>query len=190
MDERRIRDELTAQRDPSLPLDGHGLLRRARRRGRARGAAVGATLALALVVGAALFWGPDEDEGRLAMRGADAEPVSLELAWLVEGTSLARGGTSPVAASEQVVFVARTSRDAWLCLDEKQGEQWRRVVPQEGRAWSGVAGENLVERDGTPQAFRTDLGPGPREYRLQLDPEFVDCRAAVAVDTVTIQWLP
>ena len=123
------------------------------------------------------------------MRGATAEPVSLELAWLVEGTALTRGGTSPVANHEQVVFVARASRAAWLCLDERDGADWRRVVPLEGRGWSGVAGENLVHRDGAPQAFRTDLGPGPREYRLLLDPEFVDCRASVASDTVTIQWL-
>ena len=189
MDERTIREALGAQRDPSTPLDGRQLLRRAHRRDRARLAVAAVGLSLALGLGGVFLFGSPGGEQQLAMRGAADVPTSLELAWLIEGTGLELGGTSPVAAGEQVVFVARTSREAFLCLDERDGAEWHRVFPPEGKAWMGIAGENVLEQDGRPQAFRTDLGSGPREYRLTLDAEYVDCRTPVASDTVTLQWL-
>jgi len=187
--ERQIREALEQQRDPSIPLDGRQLLAKARRRSRARLAVAGTTLALALALSGLFLVGSPPDGETLAMRGAADTPVALELGWLVEGTGLERGGSSPVAAGEQVVFVARSSRDAFLCLDEHDGAAWQRVFPKDGKAWLGVAGESVLQRDGRPQAFRTDLGPGLRDYRLLLDPEYVDCRTPVASDTVTLQWL-
>ena len=189
MDERQLREALGGQRDPSIPLDGRQLLRRARYRDRARLVATGAAVALVLAVAGMSLIGSQDEPERMAMRGAADLPVSLELAWLVEGTGLERGGTSPVAADEQVVFVARISREAFLCLDERDGVDWRRVFPPEGKAWLGVIGENVLEQDGKPQAFCTDLGSGPREYRLLADAEYVDCRTPVVSDTVTLQWL-
>jgi hypothetical protein len=188
MDEGQMREALRQRRDPPNPMDGRELLRRARNRSHAGRAALITVAIVALAVPAALLLAPDDGE-RLAARGATGAEVELELVWLVEGASVERGGTAPVAADQQVVFVARSSRAGFLCLDERDGEVWRRVHPLEGELWTATVGRNLLVRDGVPQAFRTDLGSGPREYRLSLDDEQTDCGDPLAADSVVLQWL-
>lgn len=189
MDEARLRELLGAEPDPAVPMGGRALLSLARRRSRTRTTAVSGSLLLGLVA-VALLLGRDGPAPDLATRGGSPAPLEVDLLWVTEGDVVERGGTSPVEPGEQVVFVARISRAAWLCLDERDGEHWKRVYPREGELWQGQPGDNLPMANGAPLAFTTDLGPGAREYRLLADPEDAACREPAGSDVETVKWRP
>jgi len=186
-----LRDLFAEGDEPAAPLDGPALLA-VRRRGRTAGAVAAGVGVLALAaVGMSLWRGPSSVEtGELRPRGDEA--VSLELQAIVEGPDGARRAwvptAPPIGPEESVVFVAIASRPGFLCLDERD-EDWVPLLP-DGASWEVVAGApSALQSGGAPMAFRTDRGPGAREYRAtwSSDPQ---CAGAKTEATLELVWSP
>ncbi len=190
MNDEALRQALRPAGTEQIPADGHTILKRVQVRDRLVRGGVGgaAVIALLTVTAGAMLIGPDED---LTPRGLGAVPPAVELDWLVEGATVTRGTSAPVAADQDVIFHASTSAAGFLCLDERDDDgAWQRLFPFTGGSWEAPAGDTLLTADGAPQSFHTGLGDGPRRYRLTLDLEDADCQYPSASTEVEIEWAP
>lgn len=178
---------LMATPPPPIPADGDTILRRVALRRRLNRAAAAVGVVALLLIGQRLRPPPPAD---LTPRGLDANAVVLELGWLVEGEGVSRAVDAGVAPHQRVIFRVQTSRAGFLCLAEQgPGGDWMTLFPDPGGAWSAERGDSLLSRDGTAMAFRTDLGPGVRAYRLGWSETAADCGAASVYTEAEIEWL-
>lgn len=124
----------------------------------------------------------------LAMKGA-GQLGQAKLVWAVEGPGSSPSTVSDVADGAWVVFGVEGTASGFACLDEASPEGWTRVLPPAGRVWPVAPGRSFFEMDGTPQAFRTELGSGERAYRLRVHPDDASCHGAVDAGQWELRWL-
>ncbi len=190
MNKEELERALRSPASSPLPADGHTILERARVHDRiVQGAVGGATLlSILLIAGLAMWQRPAPD---LTPRGAGGVAPTLELGWLVEGETATRGTGAPITADQEVIFRAKTTAPGFLCLDERDASgAWQRLFPFADSVWKVEAGEHLLESEGAAQTFRTDLGPGIRDYRLILDLDDAACAAPAATAEIELEWMP
>ncbi len=189
MNKEELERALRSHGPEPIPADGHTILERARVRDRlVRGAVGGGTLlSVLLIAGLAIWQRPAPD---LTPRGAGDVAPTLELGWLVEGETATRGTGAPITPHEEVIFRAKTSAPGFLCLDERDASgAWQRLFPFAGSSWQVDSGEHLLQSEGAAQTFRTDLGPGARDYRLVLDLHDAACAAPDATAEIELEWM-
>jgi len=176
---------------PPNPLSGAELLTRSR-----KGKAIPGLQALAalLLLSGALAIGLSDDaltstspNSSLHARGV-AESVELGFSFVVEGRSGLQDKVDTVTLDQQLIFIARTSRSGFLCLDEEIPGGWQRVFPKGEETWRVDVGEHHIARDGQVQAFSTDLGAGLRRYRLAFHTESSDCKNATTYRITELLW--
>ena len=186
MNDDRLRKILRESPMPPNPLSGSELLARSRKSQALPG--LQALAALLLLSGAlAIGSSNDAPNSSLHARGA-AESVELGFSFVVEGRSGLREKLATVPLDQQLIFIARTSRPGFLCIDEEVPGGWQRVFPQRDETWKVDVGEHHIARDGQVQAFSTDLGAGLRRYRLAFHAESSDCNNATTYRTTELLW--
>ena len=181
-----LREELGELRDPPGPMLGPEARARADRLSRRRPALAAAAL---LLVGlSALLLAPRIDR-ELTARGARDAAISLD--HLVEDHDVRRTPDRQIQPHQRVIFRVHPSRSGFVCLAEQgPGDIWTRLLPQGDAGWWLEAGRHLAETGGEVQAFRTDLGDGPRAYRALLDPDDPTCSHPIAETRLELDWLP
>ena len=185
-DDAWLREVMGELSDPPGPLLGAEARARARRRSlRTPGLAAAALLLLGL---SALFVLPRLDRD-LAARGARGAAISLD--YLVEDHDVRRTDHRQIQPHQRVIFRVHPSRAGFVCLDEQGADGgWARLLPTDDAGWRLDAGRHLAAVDDEVQAFRTDLGDGPRGYRALLDPDNPGCAAPVAEARLELDWRP
>ena len=208
MFERQLREAFRRELDPAPPLDGPALRARALRPmgWELWGLAAAALLALAVGVRMLPRCGAGDAAGgsgptvadpavdaapQLRPRGVESPPLVRLLAVVDGAAALALESGSPVAAGASVVFVAEGGGDGFGCVDEAAADgTWTRVFPPSGQSWPLGGGRTHATLGGQLQAFRSDLGPGARGYRLLVDPADPSCGAPAAESRLELQWQP
>jgi hypothetical protein len=188
----QLRELLQARAELPIPSTGDEILAEAARRSRIRASRFRAGIALAavlaLAVGGLLLRPPSSD---LTARGIEPSTASIELGWLVEGLGVKRAADPRIGPDEAVIFKIRTTSAGWICLDERVGGEWSRIFPVGDAApWRIDPGVQLIGDGEVIQSFRSDHGPGERDYRVLQDPADPACSAPVASSRARLQWLP
>ena len=147
---------------------------------------LGGALAIGLTTGGDSL---SSDEQHLHPRGV-GEAVELGFSFAVEARSGLLEQAERVSLDEQVIFIARSSRPGYLCIDEETSDgTWERVFPSAGdKAWKIDAGEHHIQRDGKVQAFVTEFGTGLRRYRLTHDAQSPECSEAKSYRITELLW--
>jgi hypothetical protein len=193
MDDQQLTTILREARVPENPMSARELLRKGRQRH--TGVALPAIAAVVLLTGALAVGlstindSPSGTDRHLHARGV-GEAVELGFSFAVEGRSGLADNTDSVSLDQTVIFIARSSRPGYLCIDEEGDDRaWQRVFPKEGEpTWKIEPGEHHIQREGKVQAFVTELGAGLRRYRLAYDPQSEDCSQAKSHRVTELLW--
>lgn len=191
MNDDELHERLGSSARRANPLSAEEILARAVDRDREeatlRRVSVGVATAFAVLM-LGLWVLPRVGSPDLAFKGLPGVG-SARLTWVVEDGAAVRAGDAVVPAGARVVFAVEGSARGFACVDEESPDGWTRVLPPSGKAWPVRPGRSLFEAGGSPQAFTTDHGSGPRTYRLRVHPDDASCHGAADLGQWSLRWL-